>query len=85
MPATEKAVLLTAEIADFLASCPSRAEFLKYHPSEEVQRRARELLRKNAEGSITKFEQRELDQYEYAEMLMRLVKVRLRSKKATGR
>jgi hypothetical protein len=82
MPVTEKATLLTAEIADFLATCPSRDELLNYRPSKAVQNRARELLRKNSDGKITKFEEWELDQYEFAEMLLGLVKARLRSEKA---
>jgi hypothetical protein len=80
MPATERATILTAQIADFLAACPSREELLRYRPSAEVQERARKLLRKNGDGSITKSELWELDQYEHAEMLMRLVKARLRAK-----
>jgi hypothetical protein len=83
MPAAQSVTLLTGEIADFLATCPSREEFLRFRPSERVQQRARELLQKNKNGSITKHEQWELDQYEHAEMLLRLVKARLRSKNAS--
>jgi hypothetical protein len=72
---------LTEELATFLASCPSPEEMLAYHPSTQIQERANDLLRKEKEGRITPEEKRELDQFEYAEMLMRLVKARLRGKK----
>jgi hypothetical protein len=85
MPATQHMTLLTAEIADFLASCPSAEQLMKYRPSEEAQRRARELLHKNRDGTITRNEQWELDEYEYAEMLMQLVKAKLRSRKGPKR
>ncbi len=85
MPATQKVTLLTAEIADFLATGPSREKFLSYRPSEQIQQRARVLLQKNKDGSIIKPELWELDQYEHAEMLVQLVKARLRSKKASKR
>jgi hypothetical protein len=76
---------LTEEIADFLASCPSREQLLTFRPSPQVQERARELLEKSKSGQITADEQWELDQFEYAEMLMQLVKARVRAAKATHR
>jgi hypothetical protein len=79
MATTRKTLWLTEEIADFLATCPSREQLLRYHPSAAIQRRARDLLDKLKNGRITEDEHRELDQFEYAEMLMRLVKARLRS------
>jgi hypothetical protein len=81
MAATETVAWLTAEIADFLATCPSREELLRYRPSDQTQQRLRELLQKSKDGSITKNKQWELDQYEHAEMLMSLIKARLRSRK----
>jgi hypothetical protein len=74
--------LLASEIADFLASCPSREQFLNYRPSEQTQQRARELLQKNSDGTLTRDERWELDQFAFAEGLIRLVKARLRSRKA---
>jgi hypothetical protein len=68
---------LTEEIADFLASCPSREQLLGYHPSSQVQERARELLEKMKTGRITADEQWELDQFEHAETLVQLIKARL--------
>ena len=44
MAITQDAPTLVDEIADFLASAPSREQLLSYHPPERVQQRARELL-----------------------------------------
>ena len=72
---------LTEEIANFLASCPSPAQLLKYRAPLQVRERARELLQKSKSGSITAAEQWELDQFEHAEMLMQLIKARVRAEK----
>ena len=73
---------VTEEIASFLASCPSREQLLSYHPSAAVQERSRELLEKSKAGRITADEQWELDQFEHAEMMMQLIKARVRVEKA---
>ena len=73
---------LTEELADFLASCPSREQLLSYQPSPRVLQRARELLASSKSGRINADEQWELDQYEHAEMLMQLIKARVRADKA---
>jgi len=83
MATDRETIWLTEEIADFLATCPSRQQLLRYRPSERVQERARTLLHKLKNGRITADEQRELDQFEYADMLIRLVKARLRTSKAS--
>jgi hypothetical protein len=72
---------LTEEIATFLASRPSREQLLSYHPSTAVQERARELLEKAKSGRTTADEQWELDQFEHAEMLVQMIKARLRAEK----
>jgi hypothetical protein len=81
MAVAAKVDWLTEELATFLASCPAPEEMLGYHPSARIQERAKDLLHKEKEGRITPEEKRELDQFEYAEMLMRLVKARLRGNK----
>jgi hypothetical protein len=81
MAAKRRIRWLTEDIANFLASCPSREQLLSYHPPAEVQERARDLLQRSKAGNITADEQRELDQFEHAEMLMQLIKVRVRAKK----
>lgn len=81
MPTTRSATWLAEEVADFLATCPTREQLLNYRPSAQAQERARRLLEKLKDGRITAEEQRELDQFEYAEILLRLVKARLRARK----
>ena len=71
---------LTDEIAELFASCPSRDELLGFRPSDAVVERVRALLDKLKEGELAEEERRELDHYEQAELLMRLVKARLRTK-----
>jgi hypothetical protein len=78
MKTTQKVTWLTEEIADFLATCPTSDQMLKFRPSKHVQQRAQDLLRKSKEGQISSEEHWELDQFEHAEMLMQLVKARLR-------
>jgi hypothetical protein len=79
MATVRNPVLLIDEIAEFLASCPSREQILNYHPSQRMQQRVRELLAKLKSDRISTEEQRELDQIEHAEALMQLIKARLRS------
>lgn len=82
MAVKRRANWLTEEIANFLASCPSREQLLSYHPSVPIQEHGRELLEKSKSGRITADEQWELDQFEHAEMLMQLIKARVRVEKA---
>jgi hypothetical protein len=82
MAAKRRPNWLTEEIADFLASCPSPEQLLNYHPSVQVQKRAGELLEKAKAGRLTADQQWELDQFEHAEMLMQLIKARVRAEKA---
>jgi hypothetical protein len=48
-----------------------------------VQQRARKLLAKQGEAQLTEEEKQELDDFLYAESLMRLVKAKLHLKKAS--
>jgi hypothetical protein len=67
-----------AEIADFLASSPTREQILDYHPSPRLQRRASELLRKLREDELTDQDRNELDEFGHAEALIRMLKTKLR-------
>jgi hypothetical protein len=80
MPITPASPRLLDEVAEFLASSPTPEQILAFRPSEPVQRRARELLARQNAGQLTREEERELAQFENTEILMRLVKARLRSK-----
>jgi hypothetical protein len=81
--AAQKATWLTEELADLLASCPTREKLLSYRPSSRIQERAGDLLQKLKNGRLTADEERELDQFEHAEMLMQMVKARLRANKVS--
>ena len=81
MAAKRRTNWVTEEIANFLASCPSREQLLRYRAPGPVQERARELLEKSKSGRMSADEQWELDQFEHAEMLMQLIKARLRLEK----
>ena len=70
------------EIADFLASGPSPEELLQFRPSPQTLARAEELLDALKDGCLSVEERRELDQFEQAERLMRLVKARIQAGKA---
>ncbi|HPM79611.1 MAG TPA: hypothetical protein PLF81_02885 [Candidatus Anammoximicrobium sp.] len=80
MSAIETPTRLVDEIADFLASSPTREQLLSFRPSEAVQQHVRELLTKSSQGILTAEEERELSQLEQAELLMRLVKSRIHSR-----
>ncbi len=77
MSIAEEPIRILEEIADLLTSNPTHEQLLEFHPSQDVQKRAGELLYKQNAGTITPDEQRELNQFEQAELLMRLVKARL--------
>jgi hypothetical protein len=73
------ATWLTDDVADFLATCPSREELLSYRPSRRAQERFNALLEKSKKGSLNAEEEWELNQFEHLEMLMQAIKARLRA------
>ena len=54
-------------------------EILAFHPSETASMRAVELLQLDREGLLDEQQRLELEQFEQAELLMRLVKARIRA------
>jgi uncharacterized protein (DUF433 family) len=76
-----KASLLD-ELATFFASGPSRSAILEFRPSPATVERARQLLELNRSDTLDEASRRELDQFEFVESLMRLVKARIREGKA---
>jgi hypothetical protein len=66
-----------SELAEFLASRPTREQLLVYRPSQHWQRRASNLLQKQNEGTISPEERQELEEFAHAERLIRLIKSRL--------
>lgn len=79
MSIAESPPRLFDEIADLFASCPDRETLSAFKPSEAVMSRARDLLSRQAEETLTPNEERELNELEQAELLMRLVKARVRA------
>jgi hypothetical protein len=65
------------ELSDLLTSSPSQEQLLYYRPSKVLQQRLHRLLARQGEGTLTYEQQRELDEFLHAEMLMGLVKAKL--------
>jgi hypothetical protein len=82
MATMQSPVSALEEIADFLASGPTPDELLRFRPSPQLQVRAQELLQKLKDGCLSADERGELDQFEYAERLMRLTKAQIHARKA---
>jgi hypothetical protein len=80
MPAVVERLPITREIADLFASLPTPEQILEFRPSPAVQTRATELLQRLKDGELTPEEAEELDQFQHAETLMRLVKARVRAR-----
>jgi hypothetical protein len=80
MGVAHKVPLLLGEISEFLASAPSQDELLKYRPSEQLQKRAKELLARLKDDGLTAEEERELDQFEWIDSLFGLIQARIRAR-----
>jgi hypothetical protein len=73
---------LMDDVADFLASCPTREGLLAYRPSRSSQERLRTLLDKSKKGALDADEEWELNQFEHLEVLLQAVKARLRTRRS---
>jgi hypothetical protein len=82
MASKPAATWLVDEVADFLASRPSREELLAYRPSRQARERYSDLLDRSKKGSLSDEEEWELNQFEHLEMLMQAVKARLRVRRS---
>ena len=71
-------VIYLDEVAEFLATRPAVEEVLAFHPSPEVEARFGDLLESQREGLLTPEDQEELDQFRQTELLVRLLKARMR-------
>lgn len=67
---------LASEIIRFLASGPQAREIISFRPSEAGADRARELLRRNRDGSLTPAEKAEMDEMALLDHFMTLIKAR---------
>ena len=84
MSTVEAPSRLFEEIATLFASAPSPQEVLDFRPSDAAIQRASELLDLNRQDQLDEDLRQELDQYEQAELLMRLVKARIRAGRVQG-
>ncbi len=78
MSAVLDRVIYLDEVADMLAPRPARDEVLAFRPSEEVETRFAELIAKHRAEGLSDDEHEELEQFQRTEMLLRLLKARLR-------
>ena len=72
-------VIFVDEVADFLAGRPSADQVLAYRPSPAVEDRFAELLESNRNGQLTPDDEAELSEFQQTEILLRLIKARLRT------
>ncbi|MCB9079581.1 MAG: hypothetical protein H6631_18410 [Anaerolineaceae bacterium] len=63
-----------AEILEFLARLPTPEEIVALRPSSKLQERISILLEKNRSEGLTPAEEKEWDQYQYLEHLVRIAK-----------
>ncbi len=64
----------SADILEFLASLPEPEKVIELRPSEYLQSRISLLLEKNRTQGMTGDEEREWEQYQYLEHLVRMAK-----------
>lgn len=67
---------LVDEIAEFLAAHPTDEEILAFHASDLVQARMADLLMRNRNAGLTPDESREMDEYEFLEHLVTMLKAK---------
>jgi len=74
-----------SSVLETLAALPDPAEVLALRPAPQLEQRLEALLEKNRTKGWSPSDQREWDQYEYVEHLMRLAKISaLRKLKGAG-
>jgi hypothetical protein len=66
------------EVYEFLASGPTPAEIVAFHPSDVTQTRMQALLEKNQTGMLSEAERAELDENVRLEDMMRALKSKAR-------
>ena len=62
------------EVMEFLARLPSPKDILALRPSSALQARIEELLDKQRDGGLNSEEERQWQQYQYLEHLVRIAK-----------
>ncbi len=66
----------TEDVLEFLADLPEPEDILKLRPSESFQEKISHLLEKNRDIGLSLQEEREWEQYQYLEHLVRMAKAR---------
>jgi hypothetical protein len=77
---TAQPVALLDEITDFLTSNPTPEEIIAFKPSEQLERRALDLLARNRENQLTPEEHAALQEFIQMEHFMTLLKAKARLK-----
>jgi len=85
MSTAPAASTLFDENATHFASAPSPENILQFRPSQASLAWAGQLLELNRENALDDASRAELDQFEQAELLMRLVKARIRVNQMNAR
>ena len=68
------------EVLEFFSKLPSPEEVIAFRASEKLQNRIHELLDINRTNGLTADEQKEWQQYEYLEHLVRIAKAKAHAK-----
>ncbi len=82
MKTSKRSIGVFEEIAELFAAGPNPDEVLGFHPSHRLQAGAEELLEKLGAGQVSEAERQELEEFARAEDLMRLVKAKIRARRA---
>lgn len=83
-PTVQTSATLFRELAEFFATAPSKQQLLNFRPSESLAKRASELLELNRQGALDRATAKELDQFDHAENLMRMIKATILADQSEG-
>jgi hypothetical protein len=79
MTAALQSPSLINDFADFLATGPSQSQIADWRPSDFVVDRYNELAQKHKDGTVESDEAKELEAFLNSEIMLSLVKARLRA------
>lgn len=71
------------EVVDFFTQAPSREEIAAFHLSDAAQEHIRDLLAKNAAGTLTREENRNLDKIMVLNDVVSLIRARVQGAQAS--
>jgi hypothetical protein len=73
---------LFSEIIDFLASTPTPEDIIAFKPSDRLEQRLSDLLKRNRQDALTAEGRAELDEFLRMNHFMNMLKIRAREKLA---